>query len=190
MSTQNLSFDQSSSSQPQPHSQQGQRLRRFNEVLEKTKTNPNDLSVAHVQVLEFMRKHVKEEFSLILEKRNIPEKMNEFDALIDKARQRQNEIGYQSSLIYPMSPKTILRAKILPLKDEELKHLKEEFSKINEENTRLMSELKVKKEHSNRMALSIREIKSELNKAVEVTTEIPVDEMQTIIETVIKLPNQ
>lgn len=73
---------------------------------------------------------------------------------------------------------------------------------INEENARLMAELKAKKEHSNRMTSSIREIISELNKvnflkkkicicmyayikslkkiffykqAVKVTTEIPVD---------------
>jgi len=47
-----------------------------------------------------------------------------------------------------------------------------------------MSELKSKKEQSTNVSLSVREIIIEVNKVVEVTTEIPVDEMQDIIETV------
>ncbi|CAG8532253.1 17948_t:CDS:2, partial [Racocetra fulgida] len=57
----------------------------------KPREKPKRLNDAHTQVLTFLRTNVEEEFKLILKKRNIPEKLNELDALIAKAKQREKD---------------------------------------------------------------------------------------------------
>ncbi|CAG8556110.1 11043_t:CDS:2 [Acaulospora morrowiae] len=169
MSVQDVSFNQSASSRSQIS--QGPRLKSLHAVLEKSLS----------EVLTNFRYNG----SCIdqIQRRNVSEKLNEFDALIEKA-QRERSPEDQSPLDYPVSPPKILRAKTLPIKEEELNRLEKEFLKMSEENARLMSELKFKKERSTKVSSSVQEIIIEINKVVEVTTEIPVGEMQTIIETI------
>ncbi|KAF0526229.1 Nnf1-domain-containing protein [Gigaspora margarita] len=187
--------------------QEGPRLRSFNQLLEKclsetlnnfsyakvaqcfptlAREKPKRLNEAHGQVLTFLRSNVEEEFKLILKKRNIPEKLNELDALIVKARQRekdgQNSVRPTST--HNLNPKTIIRAKTIPLKEDEIKRLEGEFLKISKENEYLMSELRSKKEQSKCTILPVIEAITEINEVTKAATEIPVDEMHAIIETI------
>ncbi|CAG8734006.1 13025_t:CDS:2, partial [Cetraspora pellucida] len=165
--------------------QEGPRLRSLNKLLEKclsetlnnfsyakvaqcfptlAREKPKRLNDAHTQVLTFLKTNVEEEFKLILKKRNIPEKLNELDALISKAKQREKD-GQSSvqSTMYNLCPKTIIRAKTIPLKENEIKRLESEFLKISQENERLMSELRSKKEQSNFITLPVIEAITEIN---------------------------
>ncbi|CAG8761420.1 6078_t:CDS:2 [Cetraspora pellucida] len=189
--------------------QEGPRLRSLNKLLEKclsetlnnfsyakvaqcfptlAREKPKRLNDAHAQVLTFLKTNVEEEFKLILKKRNIPEKLNELDALIAKAKQREKD-GQSSvqSTMYNLCPKTIIRAKTIPLKENEIKRLESEFLKISQENERLMSELRSKKEQSNFITLPVIEAITEINEIAKAATEIPVEEMHAIIETIIRL---
>ncbi|CAG8775572.1 35141_t:CDS:2, partial [Racocetra persica] len=166
--------------------QEGPRLRSLNKLLEKclsetlnnfsyakvaqcfptlAREKPKRLNDAHAQVLTFLRTNVEEEFKLILKKRNIPEKLNELDALIAKAKQREKDgqNSVQPTSMYNLSPKTIIRAKTIPLKENEIKRLESEFLKISQENEHLMSELRSKKEQSNFITLPVIEAITEIN---------------------------
>ncbi|RIA90422.1 Nnf1-domain-containing protein [Glomus cerebriforme] len=151
------------------------------------KEQPERLKQALGQVKEFLKTNTEEEFEAILEQRNILEKLNELDDIIAKAKKRQND-GHNP--LQPMSnidPKTIIRAKTLPIKFEEKRNLEREFLKINHENESLMSEIRTKKKQIDYLTQSIQEIIKENDKVVEVATEIPVNEMQDIVDNVIKL---
>ncbi|CAG8633705.1 5380_t:CDS:2 [Funneliformis caledonium] len=152
------------------------------------KEQPERLQEALNQVKEFLKTSAEEEFNSILEQRKILEKLNEFDDIIAKAKTHQTE-GHipiqptQSNI----SPKAIICAKILPIKFEELRNLEREYLTINQENESLMSEIRLKKKQMNCLIQPIQEIMSESDKVVEVAAEIPVNEMQDIIDDVIKL---
>ncbi|GBC05070.1 hypothetical protein RclHR1_06000004 [Rhizophagus clarus] len=147
------------------------------------KEQPERLKQALSQVKDFLKTNTEEEFEAILEQRNILEKLNELDDIIAKAKKRQKD----RQPMVNIDPKTIIRAKTLPIKFEEKKNLEREFLKINQENESLMSEIRIKKKQIDCLSQSIQGIITENDKVVDVATEIPVNEMQDIIDTVIKL---
>ncbi|CAG8677215.1 21039_t:CDS:2 [Rhizophagus irregularis] len=128
------------------------------------KEQPERLQQALSQVKEFLKTNTEEEFEAILEQRNILEKLDELDDIIAKAKKCQKD-GH--SPIQPMinvDPKTIIRAKTLPIKFEEKKNLEREFLKINQENESLMSEVRIKKKQIDCLSQSIQEIITENDK--------------------------
>ncbi|KAG9298923.1 hypothetical protein G9A89_015945 [Geosiphon pyriformis] len=145
------------------------------------------LKSAHEQMTRFLRSSCEEEFSNILKKRHVLEKLNEFDELINASKKR-NEIGMQTvEQIHYINPATILRAKTVPIKEEELRCLKEEFMKIQRENNSYMAELAINKSRLEALSKTTREITSEFKKAVDLASQIPVEEMQDVIDAIIKM---
>ncbi|CAI2167840.1 9480_t:CDS:2 [Funneliformis geosporum] len=152
------------------------------------KEQPERLQEALYQVKEFLKTSAEEEFNSILEQRKILEKLDEFDDIIAKAKNHQidGHIPIQPTQSN-INPKAIICAKILPIKFEEMRNLEREYLKINQENESLMSEIRFKKKQMNCLIQPIQEIITESDKVVEVSAEIPVNEMQDIIDDVIKL---
>ncbi|RUS35106.1 hypothetical protein BC938DRAFT_475841 [Jimgerdemannia flammicorona] len=186
--------------------------------------SPESLQSAHQQVTTFLQQSVQvpiqshlthdmplhqhpEEFQNLLETKNLIRKLNELDMLIDAARKNKqarlgklvrNRISAHFSATHSadITPDIAIRARTVPIKQQEFQRLQDELARVRQENKTLMSELVAKKTRLDLVKTTVREISNELSQvgllsfplyrtrkqAVEISRRMPIDDMQHLID--------
>ncbi|RUO96999.1 Nnf1-domain-containing protein [Jimgerdemannia flammicorona] len=145
--------------------------------------SPESLQSAHQQVTTFLQQSVQEEFQNLLETKNLIRKLNELDMLIDAARKnKQARLGKLVRNSADITPDIAIRARTVPIKQQEFQRLQDELARVRQENKTLMSELVAKKTRLDLVKTTVREISNELSQAVEISRRMPIDDMQHLID--------
>lgn len=97
-------------------------------------TDAETLRHAQEQVSHFLHDSCKKHFDSILEDRQVVQRLNEFDTLIEDAKRRKEAGEPATENPSEMSPETIMKAHILPLKRTELANLNAMILELQQEN--------------------------------------------------------
>ncbi|CAG8542830.1 4537_t:CDS:2 [Ambispora leptoticha] len=135
---------------------------------------------------DFKNAHEEEEFANILSERCVIEKLNDLDTLIEKAKQRTTRAQNNRPSQDNASHEALFRAKTTPLKKKELERLQEELMQIRQENNKYYFILADNLEKIKAQSKLTQEITSGFTKAVELASQMPVGEMEEVINTIIK----
>ncbi|CAG8475953.1 4185_t:CDS:2 [Ambispora gerdemannii] len=144
------------------------------------------LAKNEIEAEDFKNAHAEEEFANILSERCVIEKLNDLDMLIEKAKQRTTRAQNNEPRQDNANHEAIFRAKTTPLKKKELKRLQEELMQIRQENNKHYLILADNLEKIKTQSELSQEITSGFTKAVELASQMPADEMEEVINTIIK----
>ncbi|KAJ1970883.1 oligosaccharyl transferase glycoprotein complex, beta subunit [Dimargaris xerosporica] len=107
--------------------------------------SPQLLRTAQEQISQFMRATVENAFQTIAQQRQLVEKLNQLDQLIEKARASSTNETTRPLQYSCIDPETAVRARTMKLKQAELAQLKEVHSKWTAKNEALMASIKEKR---------------------------------------------
>ncbi|KAG2180002.1 hypothetical protein INT43_003789 [Umbelopsis isabellina] len=98
------------------------------------------LVMAHKQVCEYLETSMKEDFQNIVAERELLERLNELDQLVEQAKvKHKSGESKKAGTGIIFEPEQALRARTAPLKIAELERLKKQRSELQAENQTLMT---------------------------------------------------
>ncbi|KAG2179431.1 hypothetical protein INT44_006277 [Umbelopsis vinacea] len=100
------------------------------------------LVMAHQQVCEYLEKSIREDFHSIVAERQLVEKLNELDKLVEEAKRSSNTVeAKRSGAGIVIEPEQALRARSIPLKQAELERLRKQHAELQGQNQHLMKSI-------------------------------------------------
>ncbi|KAF9586119.1 hypothetical protein BGW38_009479 [Lunasporangiospora selenospora] len=129
---------------------------------------PDELHQAHERVSEFLKIEVNNEFSQIIEERNVIFKLNALDRLIADAKNKGRTAGTWTML--DLSPDAAVRARTVPTKEAEIERLKAEIHKVQLENRKLGNSLNQSKAQQADLKIELLESYDNFIKMLSSTT--------------------
>ena len=98
------------------------------------KNDPETLKHAREQVIDFLTKACQSEFEKIIAERDATKRLNELDQLINDARRRKEEGQSPNDSTTDLSPSSLLRAHMVPVKRQELASLNNAINTLQRQN--------------------------------------------------------
>ncbi|KAI8578876.1 hypothetical protein K450DRAFT_244921 [Umbelopsis ramanniana AG] len=99
------------------------------------------LVMAHQQVCEYLEKSIREDFHSILVERQLIEKLNELDKLVEEAKRNNTAEARRSGAGVVVEPEQALRARSVPLKQAEIERLRKQHAELQGQNQDLMKSI-------------------------------------------------
>ncbi|CAM0139576.1 unnamed protein product [Umbelopsis sp. WA50703] len=125
------------------------------------------LVMAHKQVCDYLETSMKEDFQNIVTERELIERLNELDQLVEEAKikHKSGESSKTGAGII-FEPGQALRARTVPLKIAELERLKMQHSELQAENRNLMTAIVTQRDELNGLCHTVSTSLDQFEQAV------------------------
>ncbi|CAO3696609.1 unnamed protein product [Umbelopsis ramanniana] len=126
------------------------------------------LVMAHKQVCEYLEQSIREDFHSILAERQLVEKLNELDKLVEEAKRSNNaaELKRPGAGIV-VEPEQALRARSVPLKQVELERLRKQHAELQGQNQGLMKTIVTQRDQLTGLCNNVSQSLGQFEQAVE-----------------------
>ncbi|KAH8556820.1 Nnf1-domain-containing protein [Umbelopsis sp. PMI_123] len=126
------------------------------------------LVMAHQQVCAYLESSIRDDFQNILSERQLIEKLNELDKLVEEAKRNSNAAELKRSAAgIVIEPEQALRARSIPLKLAEIERLRKQYSELQGQNQHLMKTIVNQRDQLTGLCNSVSQSLGQFEQAVE-----------------------